>query len=117
MIGKSGVNYRSLAAAILIPLIAAGLQWLLWPYIQPFIWFLFYPAVFISSWIGGRWGGVVAALLSIGLAVYIFALPMFGFKRTIRARCWRACLWSWASYSATSLPCYSGPISADLLER
>ncbi|MBI5566152.1 MAG: DUF4118 domain-containing protein, partial [Chloroflexi bacterium] len=81
MTGKFVVNYRSLAAAALIPFIAAGVQWLLWrPYFQPFIWFLFYPATFLSAWLSGRWGGVLSTLLSAALAVYIFAPPMFSFQ-------------------------------------
>jgi len=60
------------------PLVALVLQSLLWPYVQPFVWFLFYPAVFFSSWIGGRTGGLLATLLSTVMVVYIF-IPLRGY--------------------------------------
>ena len=63
--------------ALAPPLAALSLQSLFWPYIQPFVWFLFYPAVFFSSWLGGRPGGWTATLLSASLAVYFFIPPRF----------------------------------------
>lgn len=38
-----------LLGALLIPLAACALQWLLWNYIQPYVWFLFIPAAFFSA--------------------------------------------------------------------
>jgi PAS domain S-box-containing protein len=55
-------------AALAPPLVAFICQWALWPLIDPLVWFLFYPAVFISSWLGGRRAGVLATLLCIALA-------------------------------------------------
>ena len=43
---------RSLLA-LLTPFVALVLQWLVWGLIQSHVWFLFYPTIFISSWIGG----------------------------------------------------------------
>ena len=45
---------------LLIPGIACAIQWIFWEQFQPFAWFLFYPAVFFSAQIGGRWGGLTA---------------------------------------------------------
>jgi len=39
--------------AVSIPIAAFIVQSALWPALQPFVWFLFYPAVFLGSWIGG----------------------------------------------------------------
>jgi len=63
-----------LMAAILIPLAAFALQWLFWPAIQPYAWFLFYPSIFLSSWVGGLRGGLAATAFST-LAVWWFFIP------------------------------------------
>jgi len=73
--GHSG--WGRVLLALLPPLAAAGLQMAFWDQIQPFIWFLFYPAVFFSSWIGGLRGAVPATLLAAFLAVYCFVPPRF----------------------------------------
>lgn len=70
---------RDLILATLIPLIAFALQWCLWPVIQPFAWFLFYPAVFLSARVDGLRGGLVATVLSSLLALYFFIPPQFSF--------------------------------------
>src|SRR5688572_21000283 len=62
---------RSLGA-LLVPLVAFVLQWALWGLIEPLVWFLFYPAVFLSSWIGGRRCGVIATVVSIALVWWFF---------------------------------------------
>ncbi len=36
-----------LVLAILLPIVACGIQWLLWNKISPFVWFLFFPTVFL----------------------------------------------------------------------
>ena len=54
--------------AALLPLPALALQWLLWPWLAPFVWFMFYPAVFMAARLGGRRGAWLAMLLAITLA-------------------------------------------------
>jgi signal transduction histidine kinase len=61
-----------LILAMLIPFVALALQLLFWPAIQPYVWFLFYPAVFFSSWIGGLSGGLMATVISAGLVWWFF---------------------------------------------
>jgi len=61
--------------SIVPPFIAALLQHVLWPVIQPFAWFLFYPAVFVSSWIGGKRGGIAATAISTLLVWWAFVPP------------------------------------------
>lgn len=65
--------------ALLPPLIALCVQSLCWPWLQPFAWFFFYPAVFISSWIDGQRGGLWATLLSTFLVWYFFIPPQNSF--------------------------------------
>jgi len=47
-----------------------------WPVIHPFVWFLFYPAVFLAPWLGGMVAGIGATLLSTGLVWWFFMEPM-----------------------------------------
>ncbi|WP_395740529.1 PAS domain S-box protein [Prosthecobacter sp.] len=61
-------------SALLLPLAALGVQWLAWSWLQPLVWFMFYPAVFFSSWIGGLRGGLWATVLS-ALLVWFFFIP------------------------------------------
>ena len=48
---------REYSLAVLLPFAALALQWLLWSWVKPFVWFFFFPAVFISarrtSFLGG----------------------------------------------------------------
>ena len=67
-------TWQRVALAILPPLVAGVLQAALWPWISPFVWFLFYPALFASSSIGGRWGGVLGCLISVAI-VELFFMP------------------------------------------
>ncbi len=75
----TGGPWIRIGLALLPPLGALLLQEVFWSYIQPFVWFLFYPAVFFSSWIGGRVGGLVATFVSTVLAVYFFIPPVLTF--------------------------------------
>ncbi len=61
--------------ATLPPLVAAAVQWLFWAVIQPYAWFLFYPAVFLSSWIGGLAAGLRATLIATVLVWWFFIPP------------------------------------------
>ena len=67
--------------ALSIPFAAWALQFLLWPVINPYAWFLFYPAVFISSWLGGRFSGLLASALATGLAWWFFVSPVHVFLK------------------------------------
>jgi PAS domain S-box-containing protein len=62
------------AVAIALPLLALALQWMLWPWIRPFVWFLFFPTVFFSARLGGGRGGLVSTALS-AVIVWFFFLP------------------------------------------
>jgi PAS domain S-box-containing protein len=70
----SGVAATVLAATV-PPLLAFTLQVILWSILSPFAWLLFYPAVFISSWLGGRSAGISAALISTAIAAWYFVPP------------------------------------------
>jgi len=65
--------------AVLIPFVAFGVQWMFWAAIKPYVWFLFFPAVFFSSWVGGLRGGLVATAASVLLVLYFFIPPTRSF--------------------------------------
>jgi PAS domain S-box-containing protein len=71
--------YR-LAAALLPPVAAFSLHWVFWESLHPFPWLLFFPAVFISSWIGGVFGGVAAATVSTLAVWWAFLPPVYSFE-------------------------------------
>jgi PAS domain S-box-containing protein len=68
-----------LALALLLPFLTCGLQWLLWDYISPFAWFLFFPTAFFSAWLGGVAGGLAGTVISALLVWYAFMPPAFSF--------------------------------------
>src|ERR1035437_10145485 len=72
-------GFYRLIIALVIPLLAAAIQWILWSAFQPYVWFLFYPAVFFSSWVDGLRGGLAATALSAALAWFLFIPPQFTF--------------------------------------
>ncbi|HEY1407049.1 MAG TPA: ATP-binding protein [Spirochaetota bacterium] len=72
-------KYSGIVYAVLMPGIALCLQSLLWPYIKPFVWFLFFPATFFSARMGGRIGGLIGTLLSAGIVWYFFIPPRYSF--------------------------------------
>lgn len=73
-------SWRGPVLGVLIVLGAFMLQSALWHAIQPYVWFLFFPAVFFSSWVGGFSGGIIGTLLSVGLVWYCFIPPRYSFS-------------------------------------
>jgi PAS domain S-box-containing protein len=69
------------ALALLLPLTTFGLQWLLWPLIQPLAWLLFCPAVLASAWIGGLAAGLTTTLVSAILVWWFFLDPPYTLLR------------------------------------
>jgi|JI10StandDraft_1071094.scaffolds.fasta_scaffold38583_3 PAS domain S-box-containing protein len=72
-------RYRAILA-IASPFLAGAIQWFFWQSIQPFVWLLFYPAMFISAWIGGFWTGLVSTLTSVILVFILFINPSSPFS-------------------------------------
>ena len=66
--------------SLFIPPVAFALQWFFWSFIQPYVWFLFYPAVFFSAWAGGKKGGLAATALSTLIVWYYFIPPRFSYS-------------------------------------
>jgi len=64
-----------LALASLISFLALALQWVLWPWLSPLAWFLFYPAVFLSARLTGFRGGMLTTILGAILVWHFFIPP------------------------------------------
>jgi PAS domain S-box-containing protein len=68
---------RCLLFALGCPALAFVLELALWEQLEPFVWILFYPAVFAACWWGNLAAGVAATLVSAGLAWFFFLPPRF----------------------------------------
>jgi len=75
-------SHRSIriTLALLLPFFTCALQWQFWPVFRPFVWFLFFPTVFFSSRIGGKFVGLVSTAISALLVVYFFIPPQLSFS-------------------------------------
>ena len=63
-----------IAIAVAVPLAALVIQSAFWPAFHPFAWLLFYPAVFIGSWLAGLRAGIVTTAISTVL-VWLYFIP------------------------------------------
>ncbi len=63
--------------AILLPLIAGLFQYRLWNIIDPYVWFLFFPTVYLISRYLGFWEGLIATFASIAIVWGFFITPQF----------------------------------------
>lgn len=60
-------------------LVGTAAQWALWPWVGPSRFILYYPAVILTSLLGGLEAGLVATFVSAVLAVYLFFEPAHSF--------------------------------------
>jgi two-component system sensor histidine kinase/response regulator len=72
---------QHLLLALAVTVGAALLQHLLWRWLQPYTWFLFYPAVVVAAALAGRAGAWACTALSVVLAALFFAVPELGWSR------------------------------------
>lgn len=68
--------------AVLPALLALAAQWLLWPWIKPLAWFMFLPAIFVSSWWGGLASGLITTMLSATVVWWRFIPPEQAWSKT-----------------------------------
>jgi len=78
-------NFIKVLLALLIPLVAFAVQWTFWGVIQPYVWFLFFPAVFFSSRVGGMVGGLLSTVLCAFIVTYFFIPPQFDLFKSLQA--------------------------------
>lgn len=64
-----------IAGALAMPLVAFGIQRGLWPTTQNFTCLLFYPAIFLSSWLGGFFAGLTSTVVSVAMVWFFFMPP------------------------------------------
>jgi len=77
---QRSLNSLPLILAMLPPCLAFFVQWEYGNDVQPFAWFLFYPAVFLSAWLGGLRGGLLATFTSVAIVWWFFIPPVFSFS-------------------------------------
>ena len=63
--------------AVIPPLIALLIHLAFAPLLEPHVWFLFYPAIFISSWIGGRRSALAATVLTTVAVWWVLVPPRY----------------------------------------
>lgn len=68
------------AASVLLTLLLLIAQWLLRDVLQPFAGDLFYPALLLSVWIGGLWGGLLSTVVSGIAMVFVFIPPAMSWR-------------------------------------
>ncbi len=73
---------RWLLAAFGLPLVAFAVQSLLWPAINPYAWFLFYPVIFVAPRLGGSSSGLTATAVCAGLVWWGFVPERSTFIKT-----------------------------------
>ena len=66
---------RFLVWALVVPGLAVLLQSFLWTALSPWTWLLFYPCVFLASWLGGLWAGLAATTVGTLAGWYFFTAP------------------------------------------
>lgn len=85
MLETSGIApYRTsiprLLIALTVPFLAVGLQWVFWDVIRPYAWLFMFPAVFLSSWLGGFLAGIVSTVSLCVMVSYLFIPPQFSLR-------------------------------------
>jgi signal transduction histidine kinase/PAS domain-containing protein len=68
---------RAVLVAIGLPLLAFLFHQVFLGLLHPSVWFVFFPAIFVSAWFGGMAAGLVATAVST-LLVVLFLLPQAG---------------------------------------
>ena len=70
--------------AVLPPAIAHAERMVLGELLEPFSWYLFVPAVFLSAWIGGLWMGIATSAVTTILIWWLFVPPEGGLTKEPR---------------------------------
>ena len=63
--------------AILLPLIVGLFEYAIWSLIDPYPWFLFFPAIYLISRYLGFWEGVIASFVTVAIVWCVFIPPQF----------------------------------------
>jgi PAS domain S-box-containing protein len=68
-----------LALPLALPVLALIGETALWSLFQSSVWFLFFPAVFLGSWVGGLRAAALAAAISIACVLWLLIPPHYSF--------------------------------------
>lgn len=81
---RRGRRIARVTAALLPPLVVLVVQLALWPIFAPYAWFMFVPALFVTSWIGGRGVAIAASALTTVLIWWFFVPPEAALGKELR---------------------------------
>lgn len=84
--------------AIMFPIMALSVQLLLWTWIDPFVWFLFFPAVFFSARVSGLKGGLIATILCLLFVWYFFVPSRFSWEIARTSTIWSMVVFVFTGY-------------------
>lgn len=70
--------------SLLSPAFFAAIQLAIWPTIRPFAWFFFYPAVLVSSWLGGLKYAITSSLIAAFFVWWKFIPPEHTLAKDLR---------------------------------
>jgi PAS domain S-box-containing protein len=84
--------------ATMFPIMALSVQLLLWRWIDPFVWFLFFPAVFFSARVSGLKGGLIATILSLLFVWYFFVPSRFSWEIARTSTIWSMIVFVFMGY-------------------
>lgn len=71
------MDIKKYVFALLAPLVVAAVQYALWEYVAPFVWFLFFPTVFFVARFGGIHCAMISAVVSCVVVWFVFLPPQF----------------------------------------
>lgn len=72
-------SLRVLLASIALPFVTLAIQGYFWDIFNPYVWFLFYPAVFVAAWFGGLRGAIISSIVSSAIVLWFFIPPTNSF--------------------------------------
>ena len=74
------ITLVQLAWGLLTPGVATAVEWIGWEQITPYVWILYYPAVFIAAWLGGAPAGLLATVISTLAGWYLLIPPRMSWQ-------------------------------------
>ncbi|HET8694940.1 MAG TPA: PAS domain S-box protein, partial [Aquabacterium sp.] len=74
-LSPASTSLTQTAWGLVLPVLGGLIQYFFWSAIVPNPWLLLYPAVFLASWLGGWWAGLLSTSLSTLIGWYFFTQP------------------------------------------
>ena len=72
--------YKKIGLGVLVSILAGVAQFLLWTWLQPLLWILFYPALILSALLGGTISSVTTGLSACIIIFFAFLPPLLSWE-------------------------------------